>query len=261
MNTELPLPSGQVDVWVAHPGAIQDHKLLAEYRRLLTPDEKDREQRFYFAADRRRYLITRALVRTSMSRYSSVRPDQWRFVSNAYGRPELIGNDESQKKMSFNIAHTNDLVLCAVSRGVALGVDTESIRPKSALLDIADRFFSADEAAALRALPVTVQHEIFFHYWTLKESYIKARNMGLSINLELFGFSFPGAKRICAWFHPELNDYSRHWRFWLFKPSANHVGALCVQRSAEMTSLVMRECTPLQTEELVEYPILRQSEH
>ena len=43
----------------------------------------------------------------------------------------------------------------------------------------------------LRALPPERQKERFFEYWTLKEAYIKARGMGLSIPLGKFSFHYP----------------------------------------------------------------------
>ena len=46
--------------------------------------------RFVFERDRRQFLITRALVRTMLSRYAEVAPRDWRFVTNQYGRPEVL---------------------------------------------------------------------------------------------------------------------------------------------------------------------------
>src|SRR4051794_18935481 len=83
----IPLTSAEIHVWLASYDEIGDERLHAAYRELLHPAETEQEPRFYFARDRRRYLVTRALVRTVLSRYVPIHPRQWTFSANAYGRP------------------------------------------------------------------------------------------------------------------------------------------------------------------------------
>ncbi len=71
-----------IDVWLAYYHDIADPRLHQEYRSLLTEEERSKEFRFYFADDQRRYLVTRAMVRTVLSRYLHVRPTDWRFANN-----------------------------------------------------------------------------------------------------------------------------------------------------------------------------------
>jgi phosphopantetheinyl transferase len=58
----------EIRLWCAFYGEIDDERLLGEYRQMLSESERAQERRFYFADDRRRYLVTRALVRTVLSR-------------------------------------------------------------------------------------------------------------------------------------------------------------------------------------------------
>ena len=74
-----------IDVWLAYYHEIADPKLHQSYRALLTEEERGKEFRFYFPDDQRRYLVTRALVRTVLSRYLHVPPTDWRFANNRYG--------------------------------------------------------------------------------------------------------------------------------------------------------------------------------
>ena len=78
-----------IDVWLAYYHEIADPQLHQTYRALLTEEERGKEFRFYFPDDQRRYLVTRALVRTVLSRYLHVPPTDWRFANNRYGRPEI----------------------------------------------------------------------------------------------------------------------------------------------------------------------------
>src|SRR2546422_10603738 len=90
MSASIPLTPAEIHVWLASYDEITDERLHAAYRELLDAAEKEQEPRFYFARDRRRYLVTRALVRTVLSRYVSIHPTEWIFSTNAYGRPGIV---------------------------------------------------------------------------------------------------------------------------------------------------------------------------
>src|ERR1700754_737884 len=89
-ESALRLSSDEIHVWLADYDQIDDERLHRDYRELLNAEERVQEPRFYFARDRRRYLVTRALVRTILARYLSIDPKDARFSPNAYGRPALI---------------------------------------------------------------------------------------------------------------------------------------------------------------------------
>src|SRR5205823_5574435 len=106
-----------------------------------------------------------------------------------YGRPETANSEASN--LSFNISHTHSLIVLGVTRGRALGVDVENFRAREVSIDVADRYFAPQEVAVLNASPQHEQQYRFFEYWTFKESYIKARGMGLSLPLDKFSFHYP----------------------------------------------------------------------
>jgi 4'-phosphopantetheinyl transferase len=253
----LHLHPDKVELWLAFCDEIADEGLLADYRRLLVEEERQKEARFYFARDRHRYLITRALVRTVLSRYAAVAPQDWRFVEDAYGRPQIINPDPATRRISFNISHTRSLVVLGVTRERALGVDTEDVHTRNAELGIADHYFAADEVAQLRATPPELQQTRFFEYWTLKESYIKARGMGLSLPLAQFGFDLSQPRSVRIGFHPPLIDDPARWIFWLWRARGDHHVAICAERAGgdapqlSFTKIVpLRDAAPLQCEEL-----------
>jgi len=252
--------TADAELWAAFTDEIREPALLSRYRELLTDDERAREVRFRFASDQHRFLLTRALVRTVLSKYASIEPNAWRFAPDAFGRPQIQNPDPALAAITFNVSHTLGLILVGVTRGKALGVDTEHLWSRTASAAVADRFFSTDEAAALRMLPDAARRERFFDYWTLKESYIKARGQGLSLGLSGFGFDLAEPMRIGAWFRPELEDAAQHWQFWQFNPSADHVAAVCLQRSGELSPrLVVKKVVPLENEQVLPVQILRQS--
>jgi 4'-phosphopantetheinyl transferase len=249
-----------IDIWCAFCESITDSALLERYRQLMTDAERQQEARFYFEQDRHRYLITRALVRTTLSRYADIAPERWTFVPNAYGRPAISNDDAGARGISFNLSHTRKLVVLAVTRDRELGIDTEDAVTRSPPLEIVDRFFAPDEVTSLRALPAERQPERFFQHWTLKESYIKARGMGLSLPLDQFAFHFPRASQLRLTIQPKLEDDPENWRFWQWwvhpaqaqgdeARQRQHMLALCAQHVRDQPpQLVLKEIVPLVSE-------------
>ncbi len=248
-----------IDLWCAFYSDLEDEALLREYRALLTESERHQEQRFHFARDRRRYLVTRALVRTILSRYADIAPREWAFTVNDYGRPLIANTAAAAGQISFNVSHTDSLIVLAVARGHELGVDVENTSVRSACIEVADRFFAPVEVSALHALPEARQQHRFFEYWTLKESYIKARSMGLSIPLDHFSFDLL-EDDIAISIHPDQGDRPERWRFWQMSFGPGYLGALCAERvSQEEPLLSVRSVVPLISDQALPYTVLRAS--
>ncbi|HKX31125.1 MAG TPA: 4'-phosphopantetheinyl transferase superfamily protein [Blastocatellia bacterium] len=255
------LDSGQIHLWCSFFSEIANDVLLCEYRRLLTEAERQRERQFYFARDRRRYLVTRALVRTVLSGYAAVAPEQWVFAANKYGKPEIANDESLAGRLSFNITHTDGLIILGITAGWALGVDVENLRTRQVSIEVADRFFAPHEAGALNALPKDRQQQRFFEYWTLKESYIKARGMGLSIPLDKFSFQFPREDQVRISIHPDQEDQPSRWRFWQLWPAPLYLAAVCAERArVETPHLMLKNVVPLVSEQELDYGLLRASE-
>ncbi len=182
-------------------------------------------------------------MRTVLSKYTDVPPEAWRFVTNEYGRPE-IEQPKDAMWMKFNLSHTNGLIACIVARDREVGVDVEDRERRGRLLNVADRYFSPSEVEALRALPENEQLDRFFLYWTLKESYIKARGMGLAIPLSQFSFAV--ASDISIAFDPKLDDDPDSWQFTAMSFGPRHALAASIRRGAEdNVRVVLHETVPL----------------
>jgi 4'-phosphopantetheinyl transferase len=258
-GTNVTAHDDAIDLWIADDQAL-DAGLQARCRRLLTAEERAQEQRFHFVRDQRRYLVTRALVRTVLSRYVGVAPEDWRFVQNRYGRPEVINIDPARSGLRFNISHSQGLVVLAVAWHREVGVDVENVRARRVSLDIAERFFAPAEAAELARVPPQRRHDRFFEYWTFKESYIKARGAGLSIPLEQFSFRFPNERTVRLAIQPQLRDDARRWAFWQLRPTPEHLLALCAERRAVAPKLTLRRALPLVGEQLIPAQVFKASE-
>jgi 4'-phosphopantetheinyl transferase len=256
----IPLAQDEIHVWLTYYEEINDEETQEVYRNVLNGDEKKQEARFYFARDRRRYLVTRALVRTVLSRYAPVAPADWIFTNNYYGRPEIANSEMNSAELSFNVSHTRSLIALAVTRGRALGVDVENVQAREVSIDIAERFFSPSEVAALAGTPANQQRDRFFEYWTFKESYIKARGMGLSLPLDKFSFRYPDDRAVEIAIHPELADHPRRWQFWQLRPRPEYLVAICAERvSAQSPTIVIRMAIPMVVETILDSAFCRTS--
>ncbi|AKF81922.1 4'-phosphopantetheinyl transferase [Myxococcus fulvus] len=230
MSTVAPLELGpdEVHVWIVEPERILERHLLDAYWGLLDSAEREKQQRFRFERHQKQYLVSHALVRLTLSRYAPVPPTAWSFSTNAYGRPEIRG--EHGARLRFNLSHTDGMALVAVGLDAELGADVEDAERKGETVEIADSFFAAPEVAALKALPESEQRGRFFEYWTLKESYIKARGAGLSLPLDQFAFHLEAGREPRISFDARMKDTPQTWRFMQLRPSARHQAAVAMRR-------------------------------
>lgn len=238
----------EVQIWLAYPDEIADADLLREYECLLSSGERERLQQLSFERYRRERLISTALIRTTLSRYTDVDPRAWVFERNEYGRPALVPG-QCESPLQFNLSHTRSLVACAVTLGREIGIDVEDLERPRAKMSIADRYFSELEASALHALPEQERTRRFFEYWTLKESYVKARGMGLALPLRKFHFDLGADRPIRIGFEPGLGDDPQSWQFALFRPKPHHVMAVGIRRGeGPDLAIEIRKTVPLRTE-------------
>jgi len=244
------LSQDEIHLWLATDKICGEQAI--GYRQLLSADERQREQRFHFEKDRDRFLITRALVRTVLSRYEAVDPRDWVFAANAYGRPEIDVLRMGAGDLCFNVSHTAGLIVLGVTRGRALGVDVENRCARMNPIDAAKLVFSATELAALARLPAEQQLDRFFEYWTFKESYIKARGMGVSIPLDKFSIQLEQDGLVDLEIAPELHDDPGRWQFWQIRPGLAYVLALCAERVPNLSSAIsIKKMASIDREEIV----------
>jgi 4'-phosphopantetheinyl transferase len=207
------MPSA-VDVFLLRPEALapDDRDALLSW---LHPSELERHRRFVFDRHRLEFLATRALVRRALSSFRPIDPPAWQFRITAHGRPEI----DPPCGIAFNLANHPTLTVCAIRTAAAdagrvpeLGVDVEPLTRGAEILPLAPSVFSVAERAALHALPAAAQPDRALSLWTLKEAYIKARSLGLSLPLDGFSFSFDSDPPRIS-FAASIPDTPERWTF------------------------------------------------
>lgn len=212
----------EAHVWLSAPEDLLPSERRRAALAVLSDEERAQHDRFRVEHARELYLAAHALARSVLSRYLEVDPAAWQFRFNRWGRPEIDG-PEGLPRLRFNLSHTRGLVACIVALESDLGVDVEAIERHIDLLGVARHSFAPAEVEELRSLPLSARRLRFFSFWTLKESYIKARGMGMALPLKRFAFSLaePGALRVR--FDATLEDRVSDWQFHLYRVSADHL--------------------------------------
>ncbi|MDQ3652238.1 MAG: 4'-phosphopantetheinyl transferase superfamily protein [Acidobacteriota bacterium] len=225
----LILGHNEVHVWRAALNTKESS--IQSLRRTLSADERARAERFHFQNDRDHFIVARGLLRAILGRYLNVDPSQLCFSYSFYGKPSLA-RESSGDDLSFNLSHAGELALYAITRGREIGIDVERIRADFANEQIAERFFSLREVAALRTLPKNIQPQGFFNCWTRKEAYIKARGEGLSLPLDQFEVSLVPGEPAALLRTSGSGDHQEASRWSLREvvaPAASYVAAVAVE--------------------------------
>jgi 4'-phosphopantetheinyl transferase len=219
----LSLDAHHVDVWRLSLNLLADSVKSVEST--LSADEKERAARFHFEVDKNRYIVSHGVLRKILGRYLHRDPAELTFSVNQYGKPALLN-----PSLEFNLSHSGDFVLIAVTQGRKIGVDVERIRQGISSHVIAQQYFSKAEVAELQSLPLEQREAAFFICWTRKEAYIKAQGLGLSLPLESFDVSLtPGHPAILRATRPDPTESTR-WSLLSMDVDQNYAGALAVEK-------------------------------
>jgi 4'-phosphopantetheinyl transferase len=260
-HSKLAIDENAIDIWLTFYNEIAEEHILSQMRNLLTEDESRNQSRFRFADDQKRYLVTRAMVRTVLSHYTSIHPSAWTFSANEYGRPTVSNALEGASELRFNVSHTTGLIAMAVGLHRELGVDVENFLGREIATDVINSFFSPFEIAEMAMVPLENKQRRFLEYWTLKEAYIKARGMGLSLPLDKFTIVFPREGIVRIAIDAELRDDENRWSFWQYLPTAEHLLALCAEKRGDNSTLItVRKTIPTCGHEVFAMTMLKTSE-
>ena len=231
---QLSLEPGCLHVWRASLDLPDTAR--ARLDGVLTPDERAQCGRFVRAGDRAQCSAARGSLRIVLSKYISAQPQSLPIEAGASGKPFLVSSD-----IHFNVSHSGDLAVIAVSRGLRIGVDIERVREVRDMDAILDAFFSSDEQASLRSRAGEERTRFFFSLWTRREAAAKAVGLGIyeafaRITLPLRGPGTPGFE-VDLPAQPTGNGENAAWWMRDFDPAPGFAGALCIEQANPEPSL------------------------
>lgn len=198
-RTPPALRPGHVHVWRAElsptPAA----------RAALSRDDLERADRFHFDRDRDRFIASRGIQRQVLSQYVGIAPHKLKFEAGPFGKPALPGDTT----LRFNLSHSGNLMLLALTHAREIGVDVEEMKQNVPFETLADHYFDPEDAWDLRLLPASERAWKFYDVWTCTEAQLKASGIGLAQG-------------------PTVTDADR-WSLLKFKPAEGYAAAVAVE--------------------------------
>lgn len=231
------LDLNRIDIWYHQLDEFTDENQAACLR-LLSRPEQQRHDSISSHAARLQYLAGRGLVRTVLSRYHDIRPEMWRFVANRNDRP-FIDPELGVAALHFNLSHTDGLVVCAIGSIEEIGVDVERRDRDICLDELAPVVLATAEMERFSKLSYMDRPEFFFAHWTLKEAYVKARGMGLSLPVKEVCVDFASGSPRISFTNP-IDDDQWRWRLWSLRPTKEHIVGVAAAPAAGSPTVELR---------------------
>jgi len=161
----------------------------------LSKDECERANRLKIKSKKKQFIVTRGALRKILSNSLSKAMEEIVFSYGEHNKPyiEALYNNKS---IEFNISHSGDYALIALTLNNKVGVDIEKINSEIDYKSLSNRFFSRTEKEALSCLDEDKKLDGFYRAWVRKESFIKATGKGIAYGLDRFSVSMDKNK-IC----------------------------------------------------------------
>lgn len=177
----MQLQQNEIHVWSADlniSAKLENDKLI-----LLNSDERKQAERFHNNIHKKRYIAAHSTLRQILSFYVNILPQQIFFSRTEYNKPYL-----ENSRLQFNMSHSHDIAVYAISLDNMIGVDIEEIKTKYTP-EIVKRYFSQQENSQFNQLSDEEKLISFYRIWARKEALIKAIGKGLAIPLSTFSVS------------------------------------------------------------------------
>ncbi|KAK3121378.1 hypothetical protein QOZ80_8BG0651870 [Eleusine coracana subsp. coracana] len=242
----------EVHVWYLLPDELNDSSQLKRYTEVLSPSERKNALSMNGEKLQKGAVLSRALVRTTLSRYTEGRidPRSFEFKKNKFGKPEILWQSDDARMewpLHFNISHTSSLIACGITMGTAIGIDIEEKKRKTAksILSLAQRYFTPPEVDYLAEIPdPDAQQKEFIKLWTLKEAYVKALGRGFSgapfnkfsiILAANNGIRISVVPKVFQDSNSSCENLSENWQFALAELNNSHYMAACIEDDSRIS--------------------------
>lgn len=223
---DLQLARDEIHVWAA-PLSVES-EFLEVFARTLSPDEKARAYRFKFEKHRNRFIAGRGFLRKILGRYLQINPEDLRFDYSTNGKPGFASGF-ADGGIHFNLAHSEELAIIAVTHIGPVGVDVECVRAMKDMDQLVARFFSTRENELFQKVPADEKPAAFFNLWTRKEALLKATGEGITRSLSLVEVSFLAGEPARLVAVAGDAEKAKEWCLKELAPAAGFVGAVAAK--------------------------------
>lgn len=207
------LLKNEAHIW--HLGLALDFDSMRGFEKILCEEELARARRLRTSELYCKFVSVRAMLRHILGQYLGVLPNEIVFKYNNNGKPSI------DSPINFNVSHSQNLAVFAVSNDLPIGIDVEYKRPIENLESISKRFFSSLECDQIFAAPPCDQLAVFYEIWVKKEAYVKAKGDQLFKVLDRL-------KKLDS-----VSNYNDHY-FYLFEVNQSYIGALAAAQELKI---------------------------
>ena len=227
------LQTNEIHVWKVeiNPSVFMLDRLC----NLLNDQELTRANRFKAKTHRNAFVAARGALRLLLSLYTGTDAQQLVFRTERHGKP-FLENPSLIPPLTFNLAHSGELALYAISLTRKVGIDIEHHQPRVDHQALAKRICSPQEKSCLQKLPGDQQKNAFFSCWTRKEAYVKAIGKGLSFPLDTITVSINPDQPAALLKVKDNETEPDRWSMWDLNPGQDYSAALVGEG---------RDCKPL----------------
>jgi len=202
----LSLSEDHIDVWLCDLKQLSGE--INNFYSTLSDDECNRADKLKVEDKRQQYIITRGVLRQRLSLVTNIKPEDFMFKILEHGKPVLANNYQCAD-ITFNVSHSYDLALIAISQKHHLGIDIEKINHESKHDQLVTRFFSKAEQTEFQTIAEANKARAFCACWTRKEAFIKAIGDGVSYGLDKFDVTVDPDRQT-----PEINLHKPSEGIW-----------------------------------------------
>ncbi len=149
------------------------------YWSFLNQVEKQKAQAFTRLEVQKKYIKTRGVLRKTIASYLDIKPHKVAIKTGEYGKPFLMNNE-----VYFNLSHSGNQFVIAVSNTGDIGIDMEQCRDRKGMAGIVNKCFSDEEISYWQGLSPSQQLTAFYYFWVRKEAFVKAVGRGIALGLE-----------------------------------------------------------------------------
>lgn len=171
------MKSETVEIW--HGKVTADDVNYQAYWRVLDAAEQAQAGKLKNALLHKRYVEVHGRLRSVLATTLNQPPEKIRIKKTGHGKPYLADHPE----LAFNLSHSADRLMIAVSRQCQMGVDIEICKQRINLSGIVDKCFAEEEAVYWAKLPESQKNRAFYRFWTRKEAFVKATGHGIALGL------------------------------------------------------------------------------
>ncbi|MFM7885615.1 MAG: 4'-phosphopantetheinyl transferase family protein [Pseudanabaena sp.] len=198
--------------------------------KLLAEDERLRMARFKRENLRRNFVAARGNLRIILAQWLGCKPKEIVFGYSDRGKPYLQNSPSINQNIHFNLAHSQDLAIYAVSSDREVGIDLEYINPHCDIEGIAQRYFSPSEYKLIKEFgdrDPSLAVQAFYQAWTLKEAYGKATGQGIANILE--GLDVSSLLGVAIGATLQIGDWNLKLLSTELELGTSYAAALCIQ--------------------------------